>query len=310
MKYAFIFPGQGSQAIGMGKDFYDESPIAKELFDNASDILKLDMKNLLFNQNDDINLTQFTQPAILLVSYIAYKLFTQKCDIKPTLALGHSLGEITANLISGALSFENALHLVYERGKLMQKVSEGKDAGMAVVLGLSDEVLQEFCKSREKNAGGKIWCANFNSDGQCVLAGYKADLMAAESDIKNLGAKRFLLLPMSIASHCPILEPMSETFQALTQQYLEDKFSCPIIANATLESYNNKASAVNLLTKQLTLPVLYKQSIKKVESEVDCFIEFGYGAVLKGLNKRLSTKPTHSIGSIQNLNAVLEELLK
>lgn len=310
MNYAFIFPGQGSQAIGMGKDFYEQSPLAKELFDNASDILSIDMKNLLFNQNDELNLTQFTQPAILLVSYIAYRLFSQNCDIKPTLALGHSLGEISANLISGSLSFENAIRLVYERGKLMQKVCEGKDAGMAVVLGLSDEVLNEFCDSREQNASGKIWCANFNSDGQCVLAGYKVDLMLSEEEIKNLGAKRFLLLPMSVASHCPLLEPMSADFYALAQQYLEDNFSCPIIANATLESYSDKATAVNLLTKQLTLPVLYKQSIKKVESEVDCFIEFGYGAVLKGLNKRLSTKPTHSIGSLQSLNATLEELSK
>ena len=308
MNYAFIFPGQGSQAIGMGKDFYEQSPLAKELFDNASDILSIDMKNLLFSPNDELNLTQFTQPAILLVSYIAYRLFSQNCDIKPTLALGHSLGEISANLISGSLSFENAIRLVYERGKLMQKVCEGKDAGMAVVLGLSDEVLNEFCDSREQNASGKIWCANFNSDGQCVLAGYKVDLMLSEEEIKNLGAKRFLLLPMSVASHCPLLEPMSADFNALAQQYLEDNFSCPIIANATLESYSDKATAVNLLTKQLTLPVLYKQSIKKVESEVDCFVEFGYGAVLKGLNKRLSTKPTHSIGSLQSLNATLEEL--
>lgn len=308
MKYAFIFPGQGSQAIGMGKDFYDESPLAKELIDNASDILKLDMKNLLFNPNDDINLTQFTQPAILLVSYIAHCLFAQSCDIKPTFALGHSLGEITANLISGSLSFENALRLVYERGKLMQKVCEGKDAGMAVVLGLSDESLQKFCDEREENASGKIWCANFNGDGQCVLAGYKVDLMIAEGDIKNLGAKRFLLLPMSIASHCPLLEPMSKDFFALAKQYLEDNFECEIIANATLESYRDKDLAVNLLTKQLTLPVLYKQSIKKIESQVDCFVEFGYGAVLKGLNKRLSAKPTHSIGTIQSLNATLKEL--
>lgn len=305
MNYAFIFPGQGSQATEMGKDFYDESPLAKELFDNASDILKIDMKNLLFSPNDELNLTQFTQPAILLVSYIAYRLFSQNCDIKPTLALGHSLGEISANLISGSLSFENALRLVYERGKLMQKVCEGKDAGMAVVMGLSDEVLSEFCAKRQN-----IWCANFNSDGQCVLGGLKADLANAESEIKHLGAKRFLLLQMSVASHCPLLEPMSADFGALAQQYLEDSFSCPIIANATLESYSDKPRAAELLTRQLTAPVLYKQSIKKVENEVDCFVEFGYGAVLKGLNKRLTPKLTHSIGSIPSLNTALEDLAK
>lgn len=303
MQYAFIFPGQGSQAIGMGKDFYEDSALAKELFDESSEILKIDMKNLLFNQNDSINQTQFTQPAILLVSYIAYRLFKEQSDIAPNAALGHSLGEITANLIAESISFENAIRLVYKRGELMQKVSEGKDAGMAVVIGLDDEILSDFCSKRSN-----IWCANFNSDGQCVLAGLKADLLAAESEIKNLGAKRVLLLNMSIASHCPLLEAMSGEFSGLLEQYLSDNFLCEIISNATMESYKSKASAINLLSKQLTSPVLYKQSIKKIESEVDCFIEFGYGGILKGLNKRLTTKPTYSIGNMQNLNTILEEL--
>lgn len=303
MQYAFIFPGQGSQAIGMGKDFYEDSALAKELFDESSEILKIDMKNLLFNQNDSINQTQFTQPAILLVSYIAYRLFKEQSDIAPNAALGHSLGEITANLIAESISFENAIRLVYKRGELMQKVSEGKDAGMAVVIGLDDEILSDFCSKRSN-----IWCANFNSDGQCVLAGLKEDLLAAESEIKNLGAKRVLLLNMSIASHCPLLEAMSGEFSGLLEQYLSDNFLCEIISNATMESYKSKASAINLLSKQLTSPVLYKQSIKKIESEVDCFIEFGYGGILKGLNKRLTTKPTYSIGNMQNLNTILEEL--
>lgn len=303
MQYAFIFPGQGSQAIGMGKDFYEDSALAKELFDESSEILKIDMKNLLFNQNDSINQTQFTQPAILLVSYIAYRLFKEQSEITPNAALGHSLGEITANLIAESISFENAIRLVYKRGELMQKVSEGKDAGMAVVIGLDDEILSDFCSKRSN-----IWCANFNSDGQCVLAGLKADLLAAESEIKNLGAKRVLLLNMSIASHCPLLEAMSGEFSGLLEQYLSDNFLCEIISNATMESYKSKASAINLLSKQLTSPVLYKQSIKKIESEVDCFIEFGYGGILKGLNKRLTTKPTYSIGNMQNLNTILEEL--
>ncbi len=184
----------------------------------------------------------------------------------------------------------------------MQSASEGKEAGMAVVIGLDDAVLGEFC------AQHSIWCANFNSDGQCVLAGLKADLLSAESPLKALGAKRFLMLPMSIASHCPLLEPMSADFRALLEQHLSDNFACEIIANATTQGYKSKADAIELLARQLTSPVLYKQSVRRVEESMDCFVEFGYGGVLKGLNKRLINKPTHTIGTVANLNAVLSEL--
>lgn len=307
MKCAFIFPGQGSQSLGMGKSFYDEFPIAKTHFEEASDTLSLDMKDLLFNQNDKLNLTKYTQPAIFLVSYVAYKIFESEYSIKPTIALGHSLGELSAVAVSGGMSFGDAMRVTYKRGELMAKACEGAEAGMMVIVGLDDSALEGFCDSERKN-GKQIWCANYNGDGQVVLAGKKADLSACESALKSMGAKRALLLPMSVASHCPMLESISADFSALLDSVLNDSLNTPILSNATLELYTTKPKAKELLTYQLTLPVKYKQSIKKIDDEVDLFIEFGNGSVLKGLNKRLSQHPTHSIGDSTSLKETLNAL--
>ncbi|MCQ2762037.1 ACP S-malonyltransferase, partial [Helicobacter pylori] len=217
--------------------------------------------------------------------------------------LGHSLGEVSAVSLSGALDFEKALKLTHQRGKMMQEACANKDAFMMVVLGVSEESLLSLCQ-RTKN----VWCANFNGGMQVVLAGVKDDLKALEPTLKEMGAKRVVFLEMSVASHCPFLEPMIFKFQELLEKSLKDKFHFEIISNATNEAYHNKAKAVELLSLQLTQPVRYQDCVKSNNDRVDVFFELGCGSVLKGLNKRLSNKPTISVGDNKGLDEAIEFL--
>ncbi|MDR2635339.1 MAG: ACP S-malonyltransferase [Campylobacteraceae bacterium] len=301
---AFIFPGQGSQVVGMGKDFYEKSPLARDIFDKASKRLGIDMQALLFNENENLNETQFAQPAILLVSAVALKLFEEKRQITPKFVLGHSLGEITSLISIGALDTYDALELVRERGLLMKKACEGKNAGMMVLVGLDDESSEKICKEA-RDEGRKIWAANYNSDGQIVIAGLKDDLNLYADKFKSAGAKRALLLPMSVASHCPLLESACAALCEKLQAFIKDDFKAHVISNVNAKPYNSKKDAVDLLEKQLVSPVLYKQSVSG--QKIDAFVEFG-GSVLKGLNKRLNDAPTFSITDIASLDETLEQI--
>ena len=201
------------------------------------------------------------------------------------------------------MSFSDALHLSYIRGELMQNAFNNVDSGMAVVVGLDDKVVEDFCKDKDG-----VWVANYNSDGQIVLAGLRQNLLNLQSDIKALGAKRFLMLPISIASHCVLLDEIKDHFMKILDGVLIDNFKYSVISNVTTKPYNNKNDALNLLTLQLTNPVFYKQSIINNQDSLDCFIEFGHGGVLKGLNKRITSKPTYNILDIASLEQVEKQI--
>ena len=306
-KFAFIFAGQGSQSVGMGKDFYENFSSAKLLLNDACNDTGIDFEELLFTQNDKLDKTEFTQPAIVLNSLMSYLAFSERIKAKPEFSLGHSLGEFTALAVSGAFSFVEAIRLVNLRGKFMQEACVGKDAGMMVVLGLSDEVVEGICKEAQ-DEGLQIYAANYNCDGQIVVAGVRADLAKYEAKFKEAGAKRAMLLNMSVASHCPILEPASVKLANELEGVLAANFA-PVVSNVNAKIYTDKNEALVLLKEQLTHPVRYKQSIKNYENEVDCFIELG-AATLKGINKKITEKPTYSVtdmASFEEVVKILEE---
>ena len=304
-KFAFIFAGQGSQSVGMGKDFYENFSSAKLLLNDACNDTGIDFEELLFTQNDKLDKTEFTQPAIVLNSLMSYLAFSERIKAKPEFSLGHSLGEFTALAVSGAFSFVEAIRLVNLRGKFMQEACAGKDAGMMVVLGLSDEVVEGICKEAH-DEGLQIYAANYNCDGQIVVAGVRADLAKYEAKFKEAGAKRAMLLNMSVASHCPILEPASVKLANELESVLAENFA-PVVSNVNAKIYTDKNEALVLLKEQLTHPVRYKQSIKNYENEVDCFIELG-AATLKGINKKITEKPTYSVTDMASLEEVVKIL--
>ncbi len=306
-KCAYLFPGQGSQAIGMGEDLYNNFDIAREILDSASNTLNIDFKELLFKENENLSKTEYTQPAILLVSLMANRVFLKEMPIKPIYALGHSLGELSALASVNALEISDAVALVHKRGYLMAKACEGKDVGMLVCLGLSDEVVENICKEQRENSK-EVWPVNYNTDGQIVIAGIKSDLQELEPLLKEAGARRAMLLNMSVASHCPLLESAVEPFKKELSNVIKDEFLAPVISNVTAKPYSSKEEALNLLPKQLISPVLYKQSILNIDNEVDCYIEFGHGNVLKGLNKKLTKKPHFNVNSASSLESTLKAL--
>ena len=292
----------------MGKSFYENSPLAREMFERAGERIGIDFARLLFEENEQINETAYTQPAILLVSIIAYKLFQEACPSEAVYFLGHSLGEFSALCAAGAIDYIDAVELVHQRGMLMQNACADINAGMMAILGLDDSVVEDIC-AKANTEGKRVWPANFNQNGQLVVAGIKEDLSAMESVFKEAGAKRALLLNMSIASHCPLLSSAMDPLGAAMELKVHDTFSAPIVSNASMQKYATKKEAIEWLKVQLIQPVKYKQSIEAISGEIELMIEFGNGAVLKGLNKRNAPDvETVGISDMESLAKVCEAL--
>jgi [acyl-carrier-protein] S-malonyltransferase len=308
-KIAMIFAGQGSQSLGMGKNFYENSDMAKEMFEKAGERIGINFENLLFEENDMLGQTAYTQPAILLVQMIAYRLFKEKCpDLKAELFLGHSLGEFSALCASGAIDYVDAVELVHRRGQLMQDACSDIEAGMMAIVGLDDASVEKVC-AEALSQGKKVWPANYNQDGQLVVAGMKADLQSLEQTFKNAGAKRALLLNMSVASHCELLSSAQLPLASLMEGMIEDNFEAPVISNVTTSPYSTKKDAVSLLKEQLIKPVKYKHSILAIADSVDIAIEFGNGSTLKGLNKRIAKDlETLNVFDMETLDKVVKEI--
>lgn len=307
IKCAFLFPGQGSQAIGMGQDFFNHSAVAKKMLIEASARTGIDFSALLFEENVQLGETEYTQPAILLVGAMAHRLFIDATGIIPSVTMGHSLGEFTALVASAALDAIDAVALVNLRGQLMAKACEKQEVGMLVSLGLSDEAVEAVCEA-QRDEGKQVWAVNYNSDGQIVIAGIKADLETLVPVLKEAKAKRAMLLDMSVASHCPLLASASAPLEAKLKEMLQDNFIAPVISNVTAKAYNTKAQALELLPQQLVKPVLYKHSMANIDDDIDCYIEFGHGNVLKGLNRKATKKPHFNVSDMASLEATIEAI--
>lgn len=287
MKKAYVFPGQGSQFSGMGKDLYENSPLAKQLFEQANDILGFKISDVMFAGTDEeLKQTKITQPAIFLHSVILYH--TKQNEAKPDMVAGHSLGEFSALVANKALSFEDALKLVYKRALAMQKACELNPSTMAAILNLDDKVVEDICVEIS-NAGNVVVAANYNCPGQLVISGTIEGVNIACEKLKAAGAKRALVLPVGGAFHSPLMEPARIELEAAINGTNFNQPICPVYQNVTAHAVSNPTDIKLNLIAQLTAPVKWTQSVKQMTADgATQYIECGPGKVLQGLVKKIS----------------------
>ncbi|ATA88638.1 [acyl-carrier-protein] S-malonyltransferase [Capnocytophaga stomatis] len=281
---AYIFPGQGAQFVGMGRDLYEKSNKAKDLFEQANQILGFSITEIMFGGTDeDLKQTKVTQPAIFLHSVILSKVLGE--SFQPQMVAGHSLGEFSALVANKTLSFEDGLQLVYKRAMAMQKACESQPGTMAAVLGLEDAVVEDVCKKIE----GIVTPANYNCPGQLVISGELNAVEKACEAMKEAGAKRALILPVGGAFHSVLMKPAEEELAKAIESTHFNKPICPVYQNVTTTAVNNPDEIKKNLINQLTAPVKWTQSVQQmIQDGASEFIEVGPGKVLQGLVKKIN----------------------
>ena len=284
MKKAYIFPGQGSQFVGMGKDLYDASPLAKSLFEEANHILGFAITDVMFaGDEESLKQTRVTQPAIFLHSVIQRQVLGEA--FTPDMVAGHSLGEFSALVASGVLTFEEGLRLVAKRAEAMQKACELQRGTMAAILGLDDAVVEQACKNTE----GVVTPANYNCPGQLVISGAFEAVEKACETLKTAGAKRALILPVGGAFHSALMKPAEEELAKAIGEITFQKPLCPIYQNVTTTAMTDPETIKKNLIAQLTAPVKWTQSVQQmIQDGATTFIELAPGKVLQGLVKKIN----------------------
>lgn len=287
MIHAYVFPGQGSQYPGMGKDHFESNAFAIRFFEQANDILGFKISDLMFNgTEEDLKQTNVTQPAIFLHSVIAYKMLD---NTTPHMVAGHSLGEFSSLVVNGTLTFEDALQLVSVRASAMQKACEANPSSMAAVLALDDAKAEEICKSIVEDTGEMVVPANYNCPGQLVISGTNAGIDIACERMKAAGAKRALKLPVGGAFHSPLMESAKEELSAAIQKTTFHRPVCPVYQNVVAKAVIDPDQIKQNLIDQLTGPVRWTQSIEAmIKDGATKFTEVGPGKVLQGLISKIN----------------------
>ncbi|MFT6717393.1 MAG: [acyl-carrier-protein] S-malonyltransferase [Saprospiraceae bacterium] len=279
---AFIFPGQGAQFTGMGKELFESSKVAKKMFSQANDILGFDITKIMFEGSpEDLRETKVTQPAVFLHSVIA---LTSIDGFAPDMVAGHSLGELSALVANKSITFEDGLKLVSKRALAMQKACELQESTMAAILGLEDEIVEKICDKTK----GIVVAANYNCPGQLVISGETEAVNAACESLKEAGARRALILPVGGAFHSPLMNPAKKELEKAIQKTTFSKPICPVFQNVNAQAVSNPEIIQQNLISQLTSPVKWTQTVKNmINAGANSFTEVGPGKTLQGLVKKV-----------------------
>lgn len=296
---AFLFPGQGSQHAGMGKALADNFTVARQLFEEANDALGFDLASLCYNgPEEDLKLTANTQPAILTTSVAALRVLEAETGLVPAFAAGHSLGEYSALVCAGALAFADAVRTVRQRGTFMQEAVPIGTGSMAAILGLDLEALDSVCL--EAAQGQVVSPANYNSDGQVVIAGHTEAVARAIDLAKEKGAKRALPLPVSAPFHCSLMVPAGERLADVLAAFTVNEMSLPVVTNVEATPNQDSSRVCDLLVQQVSAPVRWQETVAcMINLGVERYVEIGPGKVLSGLAKRMAKGST--IQNVQNV---------